>query len=73
MGQDNQDRKSTDPVKMIGRDKYRELKSRDIGNERRIFKSEIAMIFAGVLLIAIYVVALMFKLGSLPVPLWLTR
>jgi hypothetical protein len=71
MGQDDQDGQGQDADRVATiDDKFEALKVQDSRTERRIFWREVAIIHLTALLVAAYIVALLFKLGSLQVPRW---
>ncbi len=70
MGQDDQDRKGEDPREIAVDQAFDTLKSRDTRNERRIFWNEVATIHVVALLVAAYIVASLFSLGTLTAPHW---
>lgn len=70
MGQDSEDGKSQNQIEMKGDDLFDALKTRDMRNERRIFWSELAILLACALLIAIYLFALAVNRGTVQWPFW---
>ncbi len=73
MGQDDQDRQSQDPAEVTAVEIFETLKTQDMRTERRIFWKELSIISAAAALVAVYLVALLLRLGTLPVHLWLAR
>lgn len=64
MGQDSEDGESQNQIEMRKDDLFDALKVRDIRNEHRIFWSELAILLACGLLIAIYLFALAVDRGT---------
>lgn len=68
MGQDDQDGKGQDSVRLTDDDAFETLTARDIRTERRIFWRELMIIAVTALVATAYIVALLFRPWAAPTP-----